>query len=67
MKFGPRKAGRKWTRPEDNQLIELETSGMSHALIARKLKRTVSAIDSRLNGLRKRRLDQAGLKAKPRA
>jgi DNA-binding NarL/FixJ family response regulator len=52
---GPRPAGRPWTRLEDRQLFELLASGMTHGLIARKLKRTLSAVQSRTNTLKKKR------------
>jgi hypothetical protein len=52
---GPRPAGRPWTRLEDRQLLDLIKSGMTHELIARKLKRTLSAIQSRTNTLKKKR------------
>jgi len=52
--LGPRPAGRPWTGPEDKQLLELEASGMSRPLIAIKLKRSVSAIHTRISGLRRR-------------
>jgi hypothetical protein len=41
---GPRPAGRPWTRLDDRQLAELAASGMKGPEIARKLKRTVSAV-----------------------
>src|ERR1700737_4709398 len=52
---GPRPACRPWTRPEDNQLRALSASGMKHALIAQKLKRTLGAVQSRINTLKKTR------------
>jgi hypothetical protein len=53
---GPRPAGLPWTPEDDRLLKELLNSGASTALIARKLKRTVGAIQTRKNIL--------GLKAK---
>ena len=61
MKLGPRPKGQPWTPAEDAQLLALLDSKMDRALIARKLKRTVAAIGTRLN---KRRLAKLGLKAK---
>ena len=52
---GPRPAGRPWTRLEDRQLLEMSTSGMIQTLIARKLKRTLAAVQSRSNTLKKKR------------
>jgi DNA-binding NarL/FixJ family response regulator len=52
---GPRPAGRPWTRLEDRQLLELLASGMTQGLIARKLNRTLSAVQSRTNTLKKKR------------
>jgi hypothetical protein len=62
MKLGPRPAGRPWTPAEDAQLLALLDSKMDRASIARKLKRTVSAIAKRRDTLNKRR--KLGLKAK---
>jgi hypothetical protein len=58
--IGPRPAGQRWTPAEDAQLLALLDSKMDRALIARKLKRTVSAIAKRRNTLNKRRLDLGG-------
>jgi predicted outer membrane protein len=44
MKLGPRPNGRPWTPQEDAQLLALLESKMDRDLIARKLKRTVTAI-----------------------
>jgi hypothetical protein len=52
MKLGPRPKGRPWTPAEDAQLLALLDSKMDRALIARKLKRTVSAISTRKNTLK---------------
>ena len=52
MKLGPRPNGRPWTPAEDAQLLALLESKMERALIARKLKRTVGAITTRLVVLR---------------
>jgi hypothetical protein len=49
MKLGPRPNGRRpWTPEEDAQLLALLESKMDRNLIARKLKRTVVAINIRL-------------------
>ena len=64
MKLGPRPAGRPWTPADDAQLLALVDLKMDRALIARKLKRTVSAIGPRRRILNKRRLVELGLKAK---
>jgi hypothetical protein len=64
MKLGPRPAGRPWTPADDAQLLALLDLKMDRALIARKLKRTVSAIGPRRRILNKRRLVELGLKAK---
>ena len=53
-----------WTPAEDTQLLALLDSKMDRALIARKLKRTVSAIAKRRDILNRRRLVELGLKAK---
>ena len=52
MKRGPRPVGRPWLPEEDAQLLALLESKMERALIARKLKRTVGAITTRLKVLR---------------
>jgi hypothetical protein len=52
MKPGPPPNGRPWTPAEDAQLLALLESKMDRDLIARKLKRTVSAITGRLRVLR---------------
>ena len=64
MKLGPRPAGRPWTPADDAQLLALLDLKMDRALIARKLKRTVSAIGTRRGILNKRRLVELGLKVK---
>jgi hypothetical protein len=64
MNLGPRPAGQPWTPAEDTQLLALLDSKMERAMIARKLKRTVSAIAKRRTILNKRRLVELGLKAK---
>ena len=64
MKLGPRPAGQAWTPAEDAQLLALLDSKMDIAMIARKLKRTVSAIAKRWSILKKRGLVEIGLKAK---
>ena len=62
--IGPRPAGRRWTPAEDAQLLALLDSKTDRALIARKLKRTESAIAKRRSILSKRKLVEIGLKAK---
>jgi hypothetical protein len=52
MKLGPHPKGRPWTPAEDAQLLALLASKLDKVLIARKLKRTVSAIHSRKNTLK---------------
>jgi hypothetical protein len=64
MKHGPRPAGRPWTPAEDAQLLALLDSKMDRPSIARKLKRTVSALAKRRGILNKRGLVELGLKAK---
>jgi hypothetical protein len=58
--IGPRPAGQRWTPAEDAQLLALLDSKMGRALIARKLKRTVSAIAKRRSILSERRLVEIG-------
>ena len=52
MKLGPRPINRPWTPEEDAQLLALLESKMERHLIARKLKRTVAAINIHLRVLR---------------
>jgi hypothetical protein len=52
MKLGPSPNGRPWTPAEDAQLLALLNSKMDTASIARKLKRTIIAITTRLKVLR---------------
>jgi hypothetical protein len=52
MKLGPRPNGRPWTPAEDAQLLALLNSKMDRPSIALKLKRTVTAITTRLKVLR---------------
>jgi hypothetical protein len=49
---GPHPKGRVWTPAEDAQLLALLASKMDKVLIARKLKRTVSAISTRKSTLK---------------
>jgi hypothetical protein len=65
-KLGPRPAGRPWTPAEDAQLLALLDSKIDRPSLARKLKRTVSAIAKRRDVLNKRKLVELGLKAKKR-
>jgi hypothetical protein len=64
MNLGPRPASRPWTPADDAQLLALLDSKVERALIARKIKRTVSALSKRRSILNKRRLVELGLKAK---
>ena len=50
---GPRPAGRPWTRADDDQLWVMLKAGIKVNAIAKKLKRTVGAIYSRANKIRK--------------
>jgi hypothetical protein len=52
MKLGPRPNGRPWTPQEDEQLLALLNSKIDRPSIARKLKRTVVAVTTRLKILR---------------
>jgi hypothetical protein len=47
MKLGPRPKGRPWTQAEDTQLLSLLASKTEKLTIARKLKRTVTAVNVR--------------------
>jgi hypothetical protein len=58
--IGPRPAGQRWTPAEDAQLLAALDSKTDRASIARKLKRTVSAIAKRRSILSKRRLVEIG-------
>jgi len=60
---GPRPAGRPWTRVEDVQLRAMLEAGVKAPEVARRIKRTVSAVRARKAVLDKR---EAGLKAKGR-
>lgn len=51
---GPRPAGRRWTHSEDSQILDMLEAGMTANAIARKLKRTLMAVYSRMNRLRKK-------------
>jgi hypothetical protein len=53
MRIGPRPKGEPWTPEEDAQLLALLESKMDRILIARKLKRSVTAINSRKKRLMK--------------
>jgi hypothetical protein len=50
---GPRSAGRAWTRAEVTRLHELIAAGVKVGLVARKLKRSPGAIDSRISSCKK--------------
>jgi hypothetical protein len=52
MRLGPRPTGRPWTRADDVQLLALLALKMDKALIARKLKRTITAVESRKHTLK---------------
>jgi hypothetical protein len=45
---GPRPAGRRWTLTDDDMLRKLLASGVKPRLIAQKLKRSIGAIQSRV-------------------
>ena len=64
MNLGRRPAGRPWTPAEDAQLLALLESKMDRPSIARKLKRTVSAIAKRRDILNKRGMVEIGVKVK---
>jgi hypothetical protein len=49
---GPRPAGSPWTPEDDRRLMAMVEAGVDKAMVARKLKRTVAAIISRLGKLR---------------
>ena len=51
MRLGPRPIGRPWTPEDDAQLVALLESKVDRMLIARKLKRTIKAINSRKTAL----------------
>ena len=50
---GPLPAGRKWSRSEEKELLELLASGTKAPAIARRLKRSTGAIYARINQLKK--------------
>ena len=52
---GPRPAGRPWTRADDDQLRAMLKAGIKADAIARKLKRTVGAIQTRKSHFKKPR------------
>jgi hypothetical protein len=58
--IGPRPTAPPWTPAEDAQLLALLDAKVDRVLIARKLKRTVSAIAKRRSILSKRRLSRSG-------
>jgi hypothetical protein len=64
VKHGPHPAGRPWKPAEDAQLLALLDSKMDRDSIARKLKRTESALAKRRGILNKRGLVEIGLRAK---
>jgi DNA-binding NarL/FixJ family response regulator len=49
---GPRAAGRAWTLTDDDQLRKLLVSGMKVTMIARKMQRSVGAIQARKSFLK---------------
>jgi hypothetical protein len=63
MRKGPLPHGRLWTPADDAHLLTLLAFNLDKALIARKLKRTVSAVTKR-KSLLKTRADGAGLESK---
>jgi hypothetical protein len=58
---GPRPAGRPWTLADDDQLRAMLKAGIKATAIAQKLKRTVGAIYSRANAIRKIRDEKKAL------
>ena len=60
MRLGPRPATQPWTPAEDAQLLALLDSKMNRPSIARKLKRSVSAIAKRRSILSKHRPVEIG-------
>jgi hypothetical protein len=55
MRIGPPLAGERWTAEDDAVLLALLNSKTERILIARRLKRSFPAIQTRMNILRKRR------------
>jgi hypothetical protein len=45
--------GKKWTSEEDERLLDLKAKGLKLRMIAKRLNRTASSVDSRLTALRK--------------
>ena len=61
----PKNSGNKWTSAEEERLRELFESGLSKFLIAAKLKRPVTAISARAQGMGiSTKRTKIGLKAK---
>ena len=50
---GPRPAGETWTPDDDRRLLAMAAAGVEKHLIARKLKRTIAAVQARRVKLRK--------------
>jgi hypothetical protein len=61
---GPRPAGRPWTLTDDDMLRKLQASRMKPQLIAKKMRRTIGAVKSRIFLFKKPRESEPGLKAK---
>jgi hypothetical protein len=57
------RGGRSWTAEEEKQLLELIDQDVSRAVIAKTLRRTVAAIENRLNIIRSRKEPSASLEA----
>ena len=57
--IGPRPAGQRWTKADDNQLRAMLEAGAKAPEIARKLKRTIMAVYARANVLKKMREKEA--------
>lgn len=55
MRMGPPETGERWTAEDDALLLALLHSKTERILIGRRLKRSPSAIQTRINILRKRR------------
>jgi biotin operon repressor len=55
MRIGPHPAGRRWTAEDDALLQTMLDAKTARDLIARKLKRSRSAVEKRISVLRKKR------------
>ena len=54
MKIGPRPKGDPWTEEDERLLLALIASKTTKAMIARKLKRSIAAINKRMSILKKK-------------